>query len=89
MQVKFFPTFVQSQYFYPNQGHSDLRKIAVFRRAFATEFNELKKNVFLNNVCKVIKLGLCLEIMLIHNNRLVFQASELFVPLQEQWFKMG
>ena len=47
-----------SQHFHANQGHSDLRKIAVFRWAFATEYNELKKNI-LNNACKVIELGLC------------------------------
>ena len=35
-----------------------MRKIAVFRLALATKYNELKKNI-LNNVCKVIKLGLC------------------------------
>ena len=75
MQVKFFQTFVLSQHFYANQGHSHLRKIAVFRWAFATEFDKLKKN-FLINVCKVIKLGLYLKITSIQNNRLVFQASE-------------
>ena len=71
MQVKFFHTFVVSQHFYANQGHSDLKKIVVFRWGIATEFNELKKH-FLNNVCKVIKLGLCLKITSIRNNRLVF-----------------
>ena len=30
-EVKFFHTFVLSQHFYANPGHSDLRKIAVFR----------------------------------------------------------
>ena len=70
MQVNFFHTFMLSQHFYANQNHSDMRKMAV-----ATEFNEVKK-IFLNNVCKVIKLGLCLKILSIQNNRLVFQASE-------------
>ena len=50
--------------------------MAAIRWAFATEFIELKKRFFLNNVCKVIKLDQCLEIMLIQNNRLVFQAFE-------------
>ena len=76
MQVKFFYTFVLNQHFFANQGHSDLREIAVFRWAFATEFNEFKKKLFLNNVCEVIKLGLCLKITSIQNNRLVFLASK-------------
>ena len=73
MQVKFFQTFLVSQHFYANQGHSDLRKIAIFRWTFATEFNELKKFV-LKNVCEVIKLGLCLKITSIRYNRMAFQA---------------
>ena len=46
MEVKFFHTFVLIQHFYANQGHYNLRKIAVFRWGFATEFNELKKTFF-------------------------------------------
>ena len=46
MPVKFFLAFVLSQHFYENQGHSDLRKTAVFRWAFETEFEKLTKNLF-------------------------------------------
>ena len=76
MQVKFFHTFVLSQHFLRKLRLFLLEKNSCFSMGVCNEIKKVEEKLFLNDVCKVIKLGLCLKIKSIQHNRLIFQASK-------------